>query len=163
VTRIVGKWWEALCWLFAVMTIWGIARVRFIRELCVECQPSESARETRRLLLIFSVVYALALVRHSVLLGYLSGRHIMALVCASIPWAAAGSFVCARGIAVKFRWGPRSIRLATVLAGSLLVIASLVVQMRPNHLNHLSRWGHWVAGKWLAENAEPTELVLDTR
>jgi hypothetical protein len=27
----------------------------------------------------------------------------------------------------------------------------------------LSRWGHWVAGKWLAENARPTELVLDTR
>ena len=35
--------------------------------------------------------------------------------------------------------------------------------MQPNHLNHLSRWGHWAAGQWLADNAGPTELVLDTR
>ena len=24
VGRIVGKWWEELCWLFAVMTVWGL-------------------------------------------------------------------------------------------------------------------------------------------
>ena len=42
-------------------------------------------------------------------------------------------------------------------------MASIVVQMQPNHLNHLSRSGHWAAGKWLAENARPDELVLDTR
>ena len=41
--------------------------------------------------------------------------------------------------------------------------ASIVVQMQPNHLNHLSRWGHWAAGQWLADNASRTELVLDTR
>ena len=45
----------------------------------------------------------------------------------------------------------------------LVVAASIVVQMQPNHLNHLSRWGHWAAGHWLAEHADPTELVLDTR
>ena len=32
--RILGKWWEELCWLFAVMTVWGIVRCRRIRELC---------------------------------------------------------------------------------------------------------------------------------
>ena len=26
VARIFGKWWEELCWLFAVMTVWGLAR-----------------------------------------------------------------------------------------------------------------------------------------
>ena len=51
-----------------------------------------------------AAVYTLALVRHSALLGYLSGRHIMALLYASLPWAAAGTFVCAAGIAVKLRW-----------------------------------------------------------
>ena len=71
----------------------------------------------RRLLLIFAVVYVLALVRHSVLLGYLSGRHIMPLVYVSLPWAAAGSFVCARGIAVKLRWTERVRRRAAILAG----------------------------------------------
>ena len=96
----------------------------------------------RRLLLVFAAVYGLALVRHSALLGYLSGRHIMALVYASVPWAAAGSFVCARGIAVKRRWGPRLARNQPASwRACLLVAASIVVQMQPNHLNHLSRMG----------------------
>jgi len=163
VIRIIGKWWEELCWFFAVMTIWGLARQRFIRGLCPDRDPNDAGKETRLLLIIFMAVYGLALVRHSVLLGYLSGRHIMPLVCASVPWAAAGTFVCARGVAVKLHWGRRTSRTAAILAGSLLVAASIVVQMRPNHLNHLSRWGHWAAGTWVANNAGPTELVLDTR
>jgi len=163
VIRIIGKWWEELCWLFAVMTIWGMARQRFIRGLCPDRDPNDAGVETRRLLIIFSAVYGLALVRHSVLLGYLSGRHVMALVCASVPWAAAGAFVCARGLAVKLRWDRRSNWAAGIVAAGLLIAASIIVQMRPNHLNHLSRWGHWVAGKWLADHAGPTELVLDTR
>ena len=35
--------------------------------------------------------------------------------------------------------------------------------MQPSHLNHLSRSGHYAAGRWLAEHAGPSELVLDTR
>jgi hypothetical protein len=164
VLRIAGKWWEELCWLFAVMTAWGIVRRRYIRGLCPDRDRDDGPGDLEgRLLLVFATVYGLALVRHSTLLGYLSGRHIMALVYASVPWAAAGCFVCARGIAVKGRWGPRKARLAGIMAGSLLVIASLVVQMRPNHLNHLSRMGHWAAGQWLAMHAEPGQLVLDTR
>jgi Dolichyl-phosphate-mannose-protein mannosyltransferase len=162
VLRISGKWWEELCWLFAVMTIWGIVRQRHIRGLCGERDPSDGEVE-RTLLLVFSAVYGLALVRHSSLLGYLSGRHIMALVFASVPWAAAGSFVCARGIAVKRGWGPCFTRNSGIAAASLLVAASIVVQMQPNHLNHLSRLGHRAAGLWLAGNAQPGEKVLDTR
>jgi hypothetical protein len=164
VLRIIGKWWEELCWLFAVMTVWGVARRRYIRSLCPDCAATSAAGDVEgRLLLIFAAVYGLALVRHSALLSYLSGRHIMALVYASVPWAAAGSFVCARGIAVKRRWGPRQARNAGIVAGSLLVAASIVVQMRPNHRNHLSRMGHWSAGQWLASHADPSEFVLDTR
>ncbi len=161
--RIVGKWWEELCWLFAVMTVWGLVRQRHIRTLCIDPEPDESSQAVRRLLLIFAVIYVLALVRHSVLLGYLSGRHIMSLVHVSLPWAAAGSFVCARGIATKLRWTEKTRVRAAVLAGCLTVVASIVVQMQPSHLNHLSRSGHWAAGRWLAENAEAKELVLDTR
>jgi 4-amino-4-deoxy-L-arabinose transferase-like glycosyltransferase len=163
VLRIVGKWWEELCWLFAVMTVWGFVRQRFIRGLCPDRDPSDAGQVERRLLLVFAAVYSVALVRHSALLGYLSGRHIMALVYASLPWAAAGSFACARGIAVKLRWSPRSARGIGIVAGGLLAVASIAVQMQPNHLNHLSRWGHWAAGQWLSRNAEPSELVLDTR
>ncbi len=93
--RIVGKWWEELCWLFAVMTIWGLARQRFIRGICLDRDPDDSNTTERQLLLVFTIGYLIALVRHSVLLGYLSGRHIMPVVYMSLPWAAAGSFVCA--------------------------------------------------------------------
>jgi hypothetical protein len=50
-----------------------------------------------------------------------------------------------------------------IAGGAAVVAASIVVQMQPNHLNHLSRWGHWAAGQWLTKNAGPGELVLDTR
>jgi hypothetical protein len=163
VGRIIGKWWEELCWLFAVMTVWGLARQRYIRTLCLDRDLDDSSAIECRLLVLFATIYVVALVRHSVLLGYLSGRHIMALVYISLPWAAAGSFVCARGIAVKLRWNESVRRRAAVLAGCVIVAASIVVQMQPSHLNHLSRSGHWAAGRWLAEHAGPSELVLDTR
>jgi Dolichyl-phosphate-mannose-protein mannosyltransferase len=161
--RIIDKWWEQLCWGFAVMTIWGLVRQRFIRGLCPERDPNDSGELERRLLLVFAAVHTLALVHHSALFGYLSGRHVMALVYASLPWAAAGTFVCARGIAVKFRWSPRLARRAGVCAGSLVIAASIMVQMMPTHSNHLSRWGHWAAGQWLMDHARADEWVLDTR
>jgi Dolichyl-phosphate-mannose-protein mannosyltransferase len=163
VGRIVGKWWEELCWLFAVMTVWGLARQRFIRGICRDRDPDDSNAIERQLLLVFTILYVFVLIRHSVLLGYLSGRHIMPLVHVSLPWAAAGSFVCARGIALKLRWNPDARRTAAVLATCATVVASIVVQMQPSHLNHLSRSGHWAAGRWLAQHAEASELVLDTR
>jgi hypothetical protein len=163
VIRILGRWWEELCWFFAVMTVWGVVRYRYIRSLCHDREPDEASKRARLLLLVFSFVYTAALIRHSALLGYLSGRHIIALLYASLPFAAAGTFVCARGIAVNLRFSPRTARFAGVATGCLLVLASVTVQMQPNHLNHLSRFGHWSAGTWLAQRAGPDELVLDTR
>ena len=45
----------------------------------------------------------------------------------------------------------------------LALAVSVAVQLRPTHLNHLSRWGHWAAGRWLAAHARPDEFILDTR
>ena len=87
----------------------------------------------------------------------------MALVYASVPWAAAGSFVCARGIAVKRRWTPAACARAGIAAGRLLVAASIMVQMRPNHLNHLSRWATGRPDNGWPIMPSPAELVLDTR
>ena len=162
--RIAGKWWEELCWGFAVMAVWGLVRRRYIRQLLPDRDPSDASGVEARMLIVFTVVYGLALIRHSSALGYLSGRHIMALVVASIPWAGAGTFVCCRGIALKLlrldeRWAHR----AQIAAMGLAIVGSLLVQMKPNHLNHLSRWGHWAAGQWLATHARPDELILDTR
>jgi hypothetical protein len=161
--RIADKWWEHLCWFCAVMTWWGLARQRFIRGLCPDREPGDVAPTERRLLLVFGAVHAMAVVRNSTLLGYLSGRHVMALVLVSLPWAAAGTFVCARGIAVKSRMNKRMAWTAGIIAAALFVGASITVQLMPNHRNHLSRAGHWAAGQWLIRNAQPDERVLDTR
>jgi Dolichyl-phosphate-mannose-protein mannosyltransferase len=163
VLRIVEKWWEALCWFFAVMTVWGLVRQRIVRGLCTERDPDDSATFERRVLITFTAVYALALVRHSTALGYLSNRHVMALVYASLPWSAAGAFVCSRGIAVKLQWNSGLTRMAGAVAASLIVLASIIVQMQPNHKNHVSRMGHWTAGQWLAAHVLKSETVLDTR
>src|SRR5262249_38601581 len=97
--RIAGKWWEELCWGFAVMTVWGLARRRFIRNILPDREPGDGGCVVGRLLLVFAGVCILALLRHSAMLGYLSGRHVMPLVVASMPWAGAGTYVCCRGIA----------------------------------------------------------------
>jgi len=124
--RIVGKWWEELCWGFAVMTVWGLSRRRFIRELLPDREGEDAGAFEGRLLLVFSV--------------------------------------CCRGIALTLlrldaRWWPMA-RLAAM--GSLLA-GSLMTQMNPNHISHISRWGHWAAGQWLVAHARPEEMVLDTR
>ena len=85
------------------MTVWGLARRRFIRGLLPDHDLADAGGVEGRLLLVFSGIYLLALLRHSVMLGYLSGRHVMPLVVVSIPWAAAGTYVCLRGIALKLR------------------------------------------------------------
>jgi hypothetical protein len=161
--RIAGKWWEELCWFFAVMTVWGLVRRRYICMLLSGREAEEERSVESRLLLLFAGVYLLALVRHSAMLGYLSGRHVMALVIASLPWSAAGTYVCGCGIAKNLQWSGRSTRWVRNTVMCLTIGASIVVQMRPSHLNHLSRWGHWAAGQWLAAHARPNELILDTR
>jgi hypothetical protein len=163
VTRIAGKWWEELSWFFAVMTVWGLVRRRFIRSLGSGEDDHGSGKTEGRLLIIFAAVYGLALVRHSTNLGYLSGRHVIVLVAASLPWAAAGTYVCGRGLAVRLGLSPRLARLGAVGVLSLAALGSIEVQRRPTHRDHLSRWGHWAAGQWLSTHARPAELVLDTR
>ena len=116
-----------------------------------------------RLLGLFAAVYTLALLRHSTSLGYLSWRHVLPLVVASIPWAAGGTFICCRRIAELLRLGPARLGIARLSAMAFALGLSVAVQMNPNHLNHLSRWGHWAAGRWLAAHAAPDEEVLDTR
>ncbi len=159
---ILREWWEESCWFFAVMAGWGWARRDFIRGLCPELDP-DASRATSRILLVFSAIYFLALLRHSTVLGYLSGRHTMALLIAAAPWAAAGSFVCARGVAVKCRLLPARALWLGVAASALLIMLSVITQVRPKHRGHWSREAHLEAGRWLAQHAADQELVLDTR
>jgi hypothetical protein len=163
ITRILGRWWEELAWFFAVMTVWGWARRKAIRRRIDDDGPSRAAGVEGRLLGLFAAVYALALLRHSTTLGYLSWRHALPLVVVSMPWAAAGTYICCRRVGELLRLGPRGALAGRLAAMALCVVLSVATQLNPHHPNHLSRWGHWAAGRWLLVHAGPDEEVLDTR
>src|SRR5262249_34086604 len=151
------QWAECLCGVFAFFAAWGLVRDRYIRTLCQNNGPSAPGR---RLIAIYLALFCMVLVRHASRMGYLSDRHTLMLVVASIPWAAAGVFVWARGLAHKLRWGHRTCRVARVAAVFALVATGICLQSKPAHP---SRWGHWAAGRWLAAHAGSGDAVLDTR
>ena len=161
--RIFGRWWEEMAWFFAVMTVWGWARRRTIRRMVARGDAPSPPGVEGLLLGLFLLVYTLALVRHSASLGYLSGRHVLSLVVASIPWAAGGTYICCRRIGERLRLGPRAFAVGRLAAMAFALVLSLGAQLNPHHLHHLSRWGHWSAGRWLSLHAAPGEEVLDTR
>ncbi len=157
---ILVQWSDEMCWGFAAMTIWGLTRQRFILGLCKGQDEPNSGSVERLVLGVFVAVYLAVLVRHGSTLGYLSSRHILPLVVASVPWAAAGTFVCLRGLGLKLSWSPWTSRLALVSVAGFVVVVLVAYQLRTSHQ---SRRGHWAAGRWLAQNAQPGEQVLDTR
>jgi len=154
------EWWDELCWGFAVMAVWGLVRQRFILSLCRVRDREDRGRTERFVLAVFAGVFLLALLRHTSALGYLSGRHMLPPVLISVPWAAAGTFVCLRGLGVKLPWSPRAAWSTCILAMGLVAGTLVLYQLRPSHP---TRWGHWAAGRWLAEHAGPSDVVLDTR
>src|SRR5262249_49709319 len=147
---LVLHWADGLCGLFAFFTLWGVVRDRYIRRLCAERDVERESAGTlnpgRRLIAVYLALFCLVLVRHALAVGYLSDRHTLTLVVVSLPWAAAGMFVCARGLAVKLHWSPRFARLAGAVAILALLTAGVTLQAKPAHP---SRWGHWAAGCWL--------------
>ncbi|MDR3632617.1 MAG: glycosyltransferase family 39 protein [Isosphaeraceae bacterium] len=159
VGRLAQQWGEGLGWIFAFFALWGVARDRFIRRFIRRDEDPE-ANVGRRLIAMYLALFSAVLVRHAWKMGYLSGRHTLTLVVVSVPWAAAGTTICACRLASVLRWGPRLARgvgVATLLAA---VAASALFQLKPSHP---TRWGHWAAGRWLAAHARPADAVLDTR
>ncbi len=160
---LVWQWAEGLVGVFAFFATWGLVRDQFIRGLLNDGEDRARTRRRsggRRLIAAYLALFTAVLVRHAMKMGYLSGRHTLTLVIVSVPWAAAGIWVCARRLAEKRQWSDRLARTigATALAASILV--GVAFQVRPGHP---SRWGHWAAGQWLRTHAAPGEAVLDTR
>jgi hypothetical protein len=144
--RAVGAWAEGLGWLFAPLALLGAWKAR--------------GASGRLLVGIYVAVFGAILVRHAMNLGYLSDRHALTLVVATLPWAAAGTLWIGDEIAKRCRWdeGTRTQRFA--MASAALVALALMMQAKPVHA---SRWGHWAAGRWLAAHAQRGDAVLDTR
>ncbi len=161
--RIFGRWWEGLVWYFAVMTVWGLARRRETRAMLSEDAKAPAPGIEGLLLGTFALIDAAALLRHSASLGYLSGRHVLPLVVASIPWAAGGAYICWRRIGEWMHLSPRAMKLGRAVPIAMALVLCIGAQLNPTHSRHLSRWGHWSAGRWLSSHAAPGEEVLDTR
>ncbi|WP_422926540.1 glycosyltransferase family 39 protein [Singulisphaera sp. PoT] len=166
-------WAEGLCGVFAFFGLWGVARAGYIRKVCWELDAASAHIETHedasgasrllpgpRLIVVYLGLFSLVLVRHALRMGYLSDRHSLTLIATSIPWAAAGTFICALRLSRVLRWNTRlSVRVGT-LAIVILMASAGYLQAKPSHA---SRWGHWAAGQWLRENVAPDEAILDTR
>lgn len=112
---------------------------------------------------VLCALYLLVLLRLTVVMGYLSDRHILLLVLCTSPWAAAAARDIPRRLA---SWPAARTLLATpgrrrlAEVGLLLAftVYGLPSTLRPLHTN---RAGHRAAGLWLAEHAGQGDVVLD--
>jgi 4-amino-4-deoxy-L-arabinose transferase-like glycosyltransferase len=155
------QWSDALGGVLAFFAIWGLVRDPFIRRVIApDAEGPDPDNLGRTLVAAYLVLFSLVLVRHEMKMGYLSSRHVLTLVTASLPWAAAGTYVCAVRLAGKLRWEPRRAKRAGFALVAIVVAMSAVIQCKPRHS---SRWGHREAGRWLAANAARGDAVLDTR
>jgi hypothetical protein len=144
--RLVRGWFGGLGWVFATLTAWGVLRVR--------------ARSSSRLLGIYSVLFGTIAVRHAMMLGYLSDRHLLSLALLSLPWTAAGLRKIGLRLAEVGALSLRSRRIAGAATVAVVLMSASVLQAKPSHL---TRSGHLDAGRWLAAHAAPDDAVLDTR
>ncbi len=165
--ELITRWAEGLGGFFGLFAIWGAVRARFVRMLIAgePAPPGQAANDLpprlRMLLTVYLVLYALVLVRHQVVLGYVSDRHLLPLVAVALPWAAAGTYVCARRTATVLGLpARRRRRVGAFLVVVAAVTAIVLPQWKPGHR---SRWGHWAAGCWLQAHARTPDAVLDTR
>ena len=159
VGRLTREWAEGLGWVFAFFALWGLARDRFIRRFIGRADDAQ-ADVGRRLILVYLALFCAVLVRHVWKMGYLSGRHTLALVIVSVPWAAAGTTICACRLASVLRWSPRLARTVGIAVLTAAIGASTAFQLKPSHP---TRWGHWAAGRWLASHTQAADAVLDSR
>ena len=165
--ELITRWAEGLGGFFGLFAIWGAVRARFVRVLIAgeAVAPGQVENDLpprlRTLLTIYLVLYVLVLVRHQVVLGYVSDRHLLPLVAVALPWAAAGTYVCARRAAAALGCpAQRTKRLGALLVVVAAFAAIVLPQWKPGHR---SRWGHWAAGCWLQAHARTPDAVLDTR
>ena len=160
---LVHQWSDGLGTILALFGVWGLVRDRSIRRFIAEdadSPPSDPANLGRWLMLAYLVIFSAVLIRHEGKMGYLSSRHVLTLVIITLPWSAAGIYVCGVRLVRTLGLSARDARRLGLLALFLAVSTGVTLQARASHP---SRWGHRAAGLWLAEHAKTGEAVLDTR
>jgi hypothetical protein len=148
--RLAQQWAEGLGWIMLPLLVWGVVRMRGL----------EGSHLGRRLVLVYVILFSAVVIRHATSLNYLSGRHALTLVLATVPWVGAGIWAWTRNWAARRGLSPRGGRRVAIAAITLLVGLGVTVQVKGMHP---SRWGHHAAGEWLLAHSTPDEAVLDTR
>ena len=73
VSRLGLQWAECLCGLFAVLAVWGVARARFIRSLCLSSESPAHEPTIPRwggwLIGVYLTLFSLILARHAIKMG----------------------------------------------------------------------------------------------
>ena len=148
--QLLGEWGEGISLLFIPVLLWGVVRARSL----------EGSVDGRRLILVYLVVFSAIAIRHASTLGYLSGRHALSLIVVSIPWASAGIWAWVSGFPARRGLTPGQGRRLGYAGLAALALVGILAQAKAGHP---SRWGFRAAGLWLADRAEPGDVVLDTR
>ena len=148
--RLAQQWAEGFAWVGLPFFVWSVLKARSL----------EGSRVGRRLVAVYALLFSVLAIRHATNLGYLSGRHALTLVLATVPWVGAGIWAWVRGFAERWRLSDGWARRFAVAGLAGLIALGVTVQVKAMHT---SRWGHWAAGQWLKEHAKPEQAVLDTR
>jgi hypothetical protein len=115
-------------------------------------------------LLLVCLVQVLALVRLTVIMGYISERHTLIVVLCGCFWGAAAVRTLGQRLAAwlagRFALGGLA---AEGRAWAVLLLAAWAGAGLPSSLKplHANRAGHHAAGLWLAQHADPADDVYD--
>ena len=148
--RLGQLWAEGLGFVLLPCFVWGVLRGGRLG----------GSVAGRRMIALYAAMFAAVAVRHATSLGYLSGRHALTLVVASLPWVGAGIWSWASRFPSRRNLDPIAARRLGTLGLACLIAVGVTAQVRASHP---SRWGHWAAGRWLADHAAASDAVLDTR
>jgi hypothetical protein len=149
-SRLVLHWGEGLAGFAVPVFFVGLIGARTL----------DGSRVGRRLVAVYAVLFSALVIRHATALGYLSGRHALTIVLATVPWVGAGTWIWVRGFPHRYGLSPATTRRLSILGLAALITVGVTFQVRAMHP---TRWGHWAAGQWLKEHTTPDQAVLDTR
>lgn len=147
--QLAREWSEGVGYVLIPVAFWGLIRAKALGTV-----------DGRRLLFCYSMIFSLIAIRHAATLGYLSGRHALSLIAVTVPWASAGTWAWLSGFPERRGLGAGRARRLGYTALAALAAVGIVAQAKAGHP---SRWGYHAAGLWLADQAKPTDAVLDTR
>jgi Dolichyl-phosphate-mannose-protein mannosyltransferase len=148
--RLFREWAGGISYILIPVLLWGLVRTWRLA----------GSSDGRKIVLVYLIAFSAIAIRHASTLGYLSGRHALSLIVVTIPWASAGTWAWLSGFPARRGLSPDRGRRLGYAGLAALAILGTTAQAKAGHP---SRWGYRAAGLWLADKAQPSDAVLDTR